>query len=265
MNAPLRSAPLACGEILVTRHEDVATVVLANPTKRNALTAAMWTQLAAVFRGFAKEEALRAVIVRGHGPHFAAGADIGEFPRLRMTRHDAARYHAQTVGHALSAIEECPQVVVAAIEGLCVGGGLEVALACDLRIARRGSVFAIPAGRLGFPLAPSELRLVLDTVNRTTAAALLLEGANFDTEQALAAGILTRVCADLEAELATTLDRIRAGSAEAVREHKQLLRRLAADRSGRGMDMAAELFLQAMDFAERDDYRARVAAFLARR
>lgn len=264
MTAPMQSAPPAGGGIIVTRHDDVATVVLANPAKRNALTAAMWEALAQAFRGFATE-ALRAVVVRGHGAHFAAGADIGEFPRLRMTRHDAARYHAQTVGHALAAIEECPQVVVAAIEGLCVGGGLEIALACDLRLARPGSIFAIPAGRLGFPLAPSELRLVLDTVNRTTAAALLLEGAHFDAEQALAAGILTRLHADLDAELAATLDRIRAGSADAVREHKQLLRRLAADRSGDGMNLPAGLFMQAMDFAERDDYRARVAAFLARR
>lgn len=260
MSEPSASAG---GQIMVTREIDVATVVISNPSKRNALSESMWRALAFAFRQLA-HETLRAVVVRGHGSHFAAGADIAEFPHIRMSRLDAARYHMQTVAHALAAIEECPHVVIAAIEGACIGGGLEIALACDLRIARPHSVFGIPAGRLGFPLAPTELRLVLDTVNRSIAAELLLEGATFSTARAIACGMVNRECAQLDDEIAATLQRIRAGSADAVREHKQWLRRLAADRSGRGIDIRPEEFLQAMDFAERDDYRARVAAFLER-
>lgn len=254
----------AVGRIGLNIDGDVATVVLDNPSKRNAMTETMWRDLATTMRELAHAP-IRAVVVRGADGHFAAGADIGEFPSIRMTRSDAVRYHMQTVGHALSAIEECPHTVIAAIEGNCIGGGLEIALACDLRLARPGSVYGIPAGRLGFALSPTELRLVFDTVNRTTASALLLEGAMLDAEQALAAGILTRINDALDAEVQATIARVRAMSAIATREHKEWMRRLAADRSGRGIALNQEEFAQAMAFAERDDYRDRVNGFLKRR
>ncbi len=255
------SAP---GRIAVQQDGDVATVVLDHPAKRNAMTEAMWRALATTLRALAQAP-LRAVVIRGADGHFAAGADIGEFPSIRMTRADAVRYHMQTVGHALSAIEECPHVVIAAIEGNCIGGGLEIALACDLRLATPNTLYGIPAGKLGFPLSPTELRLVFDTVDRTTAAALLLEGAMLDARQALAAGLLTRVCEGLDEELRATIARVRALSAIATQEHKFWMRRLATDRSGRGIALGTEEFAQAMDFAERDEYRARVLGFLNRR
>ena len=250
-------------QVLVTREHDVATVMLSNPAKRNALTESMWKTIASTFRALAREP-LRAVLVCGDGGHFAAGADIGEFPKIRMSRIDAMRYHMQTVAHALSAIEECPHVTVAAIEGSCVGGGLEIALACDLRIARQGAVFGIPAGRLGFPLAPTELRLLLDTVNRTVAAELLLECRTYDSRRAVETGLITRECTDLQAEVLATIERLRTGSIDAAREHKQWLRRLGADRSGRGPQLQSEELLRSMDFAERPEYRNRVNGFLER-
>lgn len=255
------------GEILTTRTDDTLTVTLSHPSHHNAMTTAMWKALASVFqeasrRAEAGDTTQRAIIVRGAGGHFAAGADISEFPHVRMTQADAMRYHMQTVGHALDAIERCPLVTIAAIEGNCIGGGLEIALACDLRIAQEGAIFAIPAGKLGFALAPTELRLVFDTIGRTAAAELLLECATFDVARAVITGLITRACTNLDAELAATLKRMRTGSAVAAQEHKAWFRRLAADRTGRGTVLNPEEMRQAMAFAERDDYQQRVERFL---
>lgn len=256
------------GSISATRERDVLTVTLSHPGRHNALTVAMWTSLARVFHELGQsaqaptDTPLRAIVIRGAGGHFAAGADISEFPAVRMTHADALRYHTQTVGHALDAIERCPIITIAAIEGNCIGGGLEIALACDLRVAREGARFAIPAARLGFALAPTELRLVFDTIGRTAAAELLLECATYDVDRAVVTGLVTRRCVDLEAELAATLNRLRAGSVVAAQEHKAWFKRLAADRSGRGAALDAAEMRRAMDFAERADYQQRVDRFL---
>ena len=152
-------------DILLSRTGSIATVTLSNPGKLNALDIAMWQKLATCFDALSADLSLRCVIVCGENGQFAAGADIEEFATVRSTLEQGIRYHTVAIGAALAAISDCVHPVIAAIEGVCIGGGLEIACACDLRIASSAARFGIPINRLGFALAPGEMPALLhDTV-----------------------------------------------------------------------------------------------------
>ena len=133
----------------------VARVCISHPGKLNALSTAMWHELRAIFDALNKvEDAPRVVLVHGEGGHFAAGGDIEEFPSFRFDEQRLRHFHEEAVAPALRAMLDCDIPIVAQIDGACVGGGLEIAACCDLRICGRASRFGIPIARLGFPLAP---------------------------------------------------------------------------------------------------------------
>jgi len=113
----------------------VAAVTLDSPGKLNAINVAMWREIAKIFAVLAKDPAVRCVVVRGAGGNFAAGADIAEFATVRFDQTSGRHFHLEIIGAAIEAIRNVPQTVIAAIEGYCIGGGLEIAVACDLRIA----------------------------------------------------------------------------------------------------------------------------------
>jgi len=204
----------------------IVTVTLSNPGKLNALSFAMWERLHATFTALAKNQSVRCVIVRGAGANFAAGADVEEFPRLRSTVEQGIHYHEHVIAPALQAIAECPHPTVAAIEGACVGGGLEIACACDLRIASASSRFGIPINRLGFPLAPGELQGLLQLVGKARTLEILLEGRVFDAAEAKDKGLLHRIVDDVHNAANEAAARIAAGAPLAARLNKAMVRRL---------------------------------------
>src|SRR5205823_9923257 len=131
-------------DILVEHEGPIATVVFNRPQMRNAISLAMWTEIARVTEGLAKDDSVRAVVYRGAGRDaFASGADISEFKEHRKDTATALRYNAQTSA-AYTAIRECAKPTVAMIFGFCMGGAMAVAMACDLRFAAEGSKFGIP-------------------------------------------------------------------------------------------------------------------------
>jgi enoyl-CoA hydratase/carnithine racemase len=224
----------------------------------------MWTELADLFRRFAGEHSLRAVVVRGEGGAFAAGADISEFAQSRSTREQVQHYHDHVIGDALRAIMHCPAPVIAAIDGPCVGGGLEIAAVCDLRIASDRSRFGIPIGRLGFPLAPHEAACVVSLIGRANALELLLEGRLWSSEEALAKGLVNRVFVpdQWETEVESTVGRIIAGAPHAARRNKWLIQSLSRidDRA-----VLSEGQRQACwDFVDTRDYARGLDAFLTK-
>ena len=242
----------------------VATVWLSHPGRHNAISVTMWRELADLFRRFAGEHTLRAVVIRGEGGAFAAGADISEFAQHRSTREQVQYYHDQVIGDALRAIMHCPAPVVAAIDGLCIGGGLEIASVCDLRIASDRSRFGIPIGRLGFPLAPHEAACVVSLIGRANALELLLEGRLWTSEEALAKGLVNRVYApdQWETEVESTVGRIIAGAPHAARRNKWLIQSLSRidDRA-----VLSEGQRQACwDFVDTRDYARGLDAFLTK-
>lgn len=206
----------------------IVRVIVDNREKRNAISVAMWRELADTFRTLDADLGLRCVILRGAGDEaFGAGADISEFATTRANSVQA-RHYAEKVQEALRAVRHCRHPVIAAIRGLCVGGGLELAVCTDLRIAGAGARFGIPVKRLGLTVAYDELEPLVELVGRGGAMRILLEGDLFGAEEALRMGLLTRVVADEQVDAAAleSARRIAEGAPLVARWHKKFVNRL---------------------------------------
>ncbi|MDO8787287.1 MAG: enoyl-CoA hydratase-related protein [Sulfuritalea sp.] len=248
-------------DILCQSNGGIATVTLFNPDKLNALNAAMWQRLREVMGELAADNSLRCIVLRGEGGAFAAGGDLEEFRTARATVDLALAYH-EAVGAALVAIESCPHPTVAAILGPCIGGGLEIACACDLRIAGETARFGAPIMKLGFSMYPGELTGLLRLAGPEVAKEILLEGRLLSAAEAYAKGLVTRVVADGEVlrEAQATAARIAAGAPLVARWHKQWIARLMENRP-LGMEEKRASFA----FLETEDYAEGLAAFLEKR
>ena len=217
-------------EILIERGEaGIVTLVLNRPAKLNALTKSMWRDLGTALAALSAEEAIRCLVLRGAGGRaFSPGNDIGEFETERANREQARAYGAIMHG-TLTALRDFRHPTLALIEGICVGGGLEIAALCDLRICGRSSRFGVPISRLGLVMAYPELAGLHALVGRAATLELLLEARVFDADEAKDKGLVTRVVADgeVEAEAYATARRIAAGAPLVHRWHKAFLARLA--------------------------------------
>lgn len=249
------------GQVSVSRQARVATVVLDHPGRLNAITVAMWRALQQAFQDLSQDTDLRCVVIRGAGGHFAAGADIREFPQVRTDQDSVMSYHRGVLAPALAAIAGCVHPVVAAIEGVCVGGGLEIASQCDLRIATRSARFGAPINRLGFPMAPAEMQGLMQLAGRAVTLEILLEGRVFDAHEALAKGLLTRLVADdqLDAEVERTVARLMAGAPQAARLNKRIARQLQQSALHGISDAQWQEFFS---YAQGEDHRHGIQAFL---
>ncbi|SNS98495.1 Enoyl-CoA hydratase/carnithine racemase [Noviherbaspirillum humi] len=248
-------------EILVETEGTLAIVSLSNPGKMNAIDVAMWRSLAQVFNRLSNDDSLRCVILRGSDGNFAAGADIEEFPSVRNSLEQGIRYHTEIMAQALDAIAGCRHPTLAAIEGVCVGGGLELACACDIRIASPQARFGIPIGRLGFALAPGELQPLLQLVGKAAALEILLEGRIFEAAEAKEKGLLQRVVDHPVAEARHAAARISRGAPLAARMHKKMISRLCPAPE----PLTEEEMRDGLSTLASDDYREGVASFLEKR
>jgi enoyl-CoA hydratase/carnithine racemase len=180
-----------------------ATLWLARPSTLNALSVELLEELRAVCDELRGRDELRVVVLRGQGRAFSAGADLSALARLTAT--DGSARAAADAGHrAATALESLPQVTLAAIHGRCVGGGVVLALACDLRVATAGTRWSIPEIDLGIPLAWGGIPRLLREVGPAVARDLVLTCREFDSDEALRAGLVSRVVRDddLDAEVA---------------------------------------------------------------
>jgi len=246
-------------EVLLARDGHIATVTLNRPEKRNALNLDGWNALAAVFAAVGDDDDVRCVVVRGAGTEaFAAGADISAFPEERGDTATAIGY-GETEMSGIRAVANCRHPTVAMIHGACVGGGMEIACACDIRIAGTSSTFGVPINRLGLTMAYDELALFIDIVGKSTALEILLEGSVFGAERAQALGLISRIVNDmaLEEEAYALAHRIADGAPLVNRWHKKFARRLADSRP-LTPDEAAEGYAA----FDTEDYRTGYQAFL---
>ncbi len=259
MNQPSEAAGQP-GRVLLGRDGAIARVTLSHPGRLNAITVAMWQQLRETFEVLSADDGLRCVVVAGEGGNFAAGADIREFPRVRGDRAAVQHYHREVLAPALRAVAHCPHPVVAEIEGVCVGGGLEIASQCDLRIAAQSSRFGVPINRLGFPMAPDEMQGLLALAGRAATLAILLEGRVFDAAEALRLGLLTRAVPDGEVPGAVRdcVAGILRGAPLAARINKRQSRRLLD-----AAPLSEAEYEDYFSYADSRDHREGVRAFLA--
>jgi enoyl-CoA hydratase len=252
--------PGAGKSIELLRDGAVATLWLNRPARRNAFDLAMWGRLGDLATELAKDDGLRCLVLRGRGGCFAAGADISEFPEKRFTADQAADY-AGVMDRATEAVAGFPAPTLAVIEGPCVGGGLELAVQCDLKIATESARFGIPINRIGHCLPYPAMIALVELAGRAAALEILLEGRILDAAEALAKGLVTRVVPNdiLEAEAAAAVKRIAEGAPLAARWHKQFARKALRPEVLSKEDWHAPLM--SCDTA---DYREGIRAFLAK-
>jgi enoyl-CoA hydratase/carnithine racemase len=253
---------LAGGTILVDRDEAIATITLNRPEKLNALTKAMWGGLGAAVDALGRDASVRCILIRGAGERaFSPGNDIGEFARERSNKAQAIEYgrFMHTTAHTLAA---CPVPMVAEIHGICVGGGLEIASLCDLRICGASSRFGAPIKNLGLVMAYAEMAPLVRLVGPSVALEILLEGRIFDAAEAKDKGLVTRVVPDdqVSTEARAAALRIAEGAPLTARWHKKFVQRLR-DPAPISDAEADECF----DAFDTEDFREGYAAFLAKR
>jgi enoyl-CoA hydratase/carnithine racemase len=178
--------PSSSPQLAHTVADGVATVVISNPAKRNAMTAGMWRAMPGLLAELAADEAVRALVVTGEGPTFCAGADIsslrepGESPQSLAVR-------------AEEALAAFPKPTLAAVRGYCVGGGCQLAAACDLRFAEEGALFGVTPAKLGLVYPSSSTRRLVSLMGPAAAKYLLFSGELIDTERALRTGLVDEV------------------------------------------------------------------------
>lgn len=250
------------GAVHCTREGAVATVTLANPGKLNAVDLAMWERLAETVTSLSAADDIRCIILRGDGEQaFAAGGDLEEFLTQRDTVDRAMLYHGK-VGTALQAVADCRHPTIAAIQGACIGGGLEIAGNCDLRICGESSRFGAPINKLGFSMYPGEMEGLMRLLGAATVLEILLEGRILGAAEACAKGLVSRVVADTGVieEAQASARRICEGAPLVASWHKQWVRRLQHD-----TPLTLDELRASFAFLDTDDYREGLAAFLQKR
>ena len=181
------------GRILLRRAGAVATVTINRPGQRNAISYAMWGQLAELMRQLDAERGTRCIVIAGAGGQaFSAGADIADFEQHRSNSDQGRRYN-RAVDGLLETVAEIGTPVIAMIEGFAAGGGCELAVAADLRIAAAGSRLGIPVARLGITIGHREMHGLVNLVGKGNALYILLSGRLLDAEEALRIGLVNQV------------------------------------------------------------------------
>ncbi len=253
----------AAGSLLVTRDAGVVTVELHRPHRRNAVTYAMWSALGRLLPVLADDDDVDVVVLRGTpGGPFSAGADISEFGELRSTPEAAARYGV-AVAEGERALVEFPKPTVALVQGWAVGGGTQLAVACDLRVCDPTSRFGVTPAKLGIVYALQSTARLVDVVGQPWAGFLLLTGELVDAGTALRIGLVHEVLApDAVEARAYELARLVSSRARVSQVGaKSLLRRVAEGRRDEDDEVRA-LYASSLESGE---YAEGVAAFLAKR
>ena len=184
---------MADARVIAQVEDNIGWLTFSNPARLNALTFAMWQQIAEHFAAFTANDAIRVVVLRGEGEKaFISGADISQFESKRGTVDAREVYNKATVA-AAAAIQNCPVPTIAMIHGYCIGGGLGVALGCDLRIAAANARFAIPAAKLGLGYDYTGVKRLVDVVGPAFAKEIFYTARQFDAEEARAMGLVNRV------------------------------------------------------------------------
>ena len=200
---------LGTDELVLTSEGQVATMWLNRPEKRNAVTFNMWEQIPVLLERVANMDEARVLVVRGAGDHFSGGADIAQL-QTDLTDTTSSGGFREINGIAEEALANFPLPTVAAIAGYCVGSGCQIAVACDLRIAAKGSHYGITPAKLGITYPAFAIERTVSLMGASATKHLLLSGELIDDERALRVGLIDELHqpGDLEArvtELCSTL------------------------------------------------------------
>ncbi|MEM9054649.1 MAG: enoyl-CoA hydratase-related protein [Pseudomonadota bacterium] len=244
-------------------HPPFAEIVLNKPEKRNALSVDMWAAIPGMVEEAATNPEVKILIIHGgDAGAFAAGADISEFEKIYATK-ESAKASCDTIAAALNAVEACLKPTLAAIDGACVGGGVSLAMACDLRVASADSKFGVTPGKLGLVYPAGDTRRLLEAIGPGPTKDILFTGRIFPAKEAKEMGLIDRY---VETGMALAAAREFAGQIAAIsqwstRATKRMIKGL---QSGWGdtQTEAVELFLEGFS---NEDFKDGYKAFLEKR
>lgn len=183
-------------KILTEQHGDIARIIFNQPEKRNAVSLEMWQAVEAAVTRFQADASVRILILSGAGGKaFVSGADISKFESERASEEAVAHYNA-TTKRVYDMVEAFPKPTIAQIDGFCIGGGMALALCCDLRICGAGANFAVPAAKLGLGYGYYGIKRLVDVVGPSFAKEIFYTARRFDAEEARMMGLVNRVVPD---------------------------------------------------------------------
>ncbi len=195
--------PVASPHMLAEIDGPIGWMIFNKPERRNAVSLDMWEAMPEILHRFESDPAVRVIVLKGAGDKaFVSGADISQFETSRATAEANVRYDriSDLAGKALA---ECGKPTIAMIRGYCIGGGLGIAIGCDLRIASEGSRFGIPAARLGVGYGASGVKKLMDVVGPSFTKEIFFTARHFTAAEALGMGLVNRVVSDAELEAYT--------------------------------------------------------------
>jgi len=258
MNAP------QTGRLLTRKDGAIGWIVFSNVAKRNAVNQDMWQALPAAIRGFDADPEVRAVVITGDGDRaFISGADISQFESARASAEAQTVYNKAVEAAYLSPIN-CDKPVIARIRGICFGGGLGLAAACDLRIAAEDAEFRMPAGRLGLGYNYPGIKRFVDLMGPANTADIFFSARKFDAADALRMGFVNRVVPvdALDAALGEYLALVAENAPLTLAEVKFAIRQVTEAESARDL---AELKRRIDACFNSEDYREGRTAFMEKR
>ncbi len=252
------------GRIRTERDGAIGWLIFDHPERRNAISVDMWRAIPPALESLCEDPEVRVVVMRGEGEvAFVSGADISEFKQQRTGGDAAGSYDAGT-GLAFGAILNCPLPVIAMIHGYCVGGGMAIALAADLRYAADDAVFAIPAARLGLGYHAAGIQGLVALVGPSAAKEIFFSARRYAAQEALDLGLLNRVHpkGELEKQVREMAAQIGGNAPLTVRSVKRIVTETTKDPGARD-DAAMNESIRAC--FESEDYKEGVRAFLEKR
>jgi enoyl-CoA hydratase/carnithine racemase len=242
-------------KMLARKEGRVGYVIFNNPERHNAVSLDMWATTSTILEEYARDDDVRVIVITGAGGKaFVSGADISKFESERSTP-EATRHYSATVEKAYSGIEHFPKPTIAMIRGYCIGGGLGLAVCCDLRICSQNSRFAVPAAKLGLGYSYPGLRRLVDLVGPSFAREIFFTARQFDTAEALQMGLVNRVLPEtgLDSYVKNYAETIAANAPLTVKAVKYIIGEVLKDESTRDLDRCAEMVDQCFassDFTE---------------
>jgi enoyl-CoA hydratase len=242
----------------------IATVLFSNLPKMNAMSYDMWQAVPKVFAGLDADPAVRLIVCAGDGDKaFISGADISQFEKLRGTVEAQISYN-KAVENAYLAPMNCTKPVIARIRGICIGGGLGFAAACDLRICSDDSIFRMPAARLGLGYSPAGVRRFMNVLGAANTTDIFMSARKFDAKEALRMGFVSKVvpAADLGKEVAAYAKMVSENAPLTVAAAKYAVQQWQKDEKDR--DLAKAMKMVEACFASEDHKEGR-KAFMEKR
>jgi enoyl-CoA hydratase/carnithine racemase len=236
-------------KMLSRKEGRVGYMIFNNPERHNAVSLDMWDAASRIMDGFAKDDDVGVVVITGAGGKaFVSGADISKFESERSNEEEQARYNA-VVAKANDSLYDFPKPTIAMIRGYCIGGGLGLAVCCDLRIASDNSRFAIPAAKLGLGYGFSGIKRLADLIGPSFAKEIFFTARQFDAAEAQVMGLVNRVVAadKLEAYVKDYADTIGGNAPLTVNAVKFIANQTAADESKRDPKRCADLVKRCFD------------------